>query len=88
MIAGASDSYPEYRIMKSAFVPYSCTSICGDAVTNPGEQCDDGNTNNEDACQNDCTIGTNISCESFRFGISPTTGTAPLSATAIRDSYN
>jgi len=31
-----------------------CT-VCGDSVVNDGEQCDDGNTNNTDTCQNDCT---------------------------------
>ncbi len=40
----------------------SCKTIiggkCGDNVKNGTEQCDDGNTNNNDACKNDCT--TNI----------------------------
>ncbi|GIU69523.1 MAG: hypothetical protein KatS3mg002_0759 [Candidatus Woesearchaeota archaeon] len=27
---------------------------CGDGVVNPGEECDDGNTNNHDACNNTC----------------------------------
>src|SRR3989338_2791228 len=30
-------------------------SICGDGRVDFGEQCDDGNTNNNDACKNDCT---------------------------------
>ena len=29
---------------------------CGDGVVQAGEQCDDGNTNNTDACKNDCTF--------------------------------
>lgn len=28
---------------------------CGDGTINPGEECDDGNRNNEDACRNNCT---------------------------------
>jgi cysteine-rich repeat protein len=29
--------------------------VCGDSITGPGEQCDDGNTVNTDACTNACT---------------------------------
>ena len=29
---------------------------CGDRVVDLGEQCDDGNTNENDACKNDCTL--------------------------------
>jgi cysteine-rich repeat protein len=29
---------------------------CGDGVTNPGEQCDDGNQNNGDGCEANCTV--------------------------------
>lgn len=29
-------------------------SQCGNGIKNSGEQCDDGNTNNEDSCRNDC----------------------------------
>jgi cysteine-rich repeat protein len=32
----------------------NCT-VCGDGVVNGGEACDDGNTNNADTCQNNCT---------------------------------
>jgi cysteine-rich repeat protein len=32
-------------------IPY-----CGDGVLDPGEQCDDGNTNNCDGCSNACTL--------------------------------
>ena len=28
---------------------------CGDGVVDPGEECDDGNTDNTDTCLNDCT---------------------------------
>jgi cysteine-rich repeat protein len=30
-------------------------NACGDGVVDPGEACDDGNSNNFDACRNDCT---------------------------------
>ncbi|HEY2772621.1 MAG TPA: DUF4215 domain-containing protein [Candidatus Binatia bacterium] len=29
---------------------------CGDGVTDPGEECDDGNNNDADGCTNSCTI--------------------------------
>ncbi|MBN2016055.1 DUF4215 domain-containing protein [Candidatus Dojkabacteria bacterium] len=29
---------------------------CGDGILHPGEECDDGNQNNDDECRNDCTI--------------------------------
>ena len=32
-----------------------CT-VCGDGIQNGGEQCDDGNTDDADACKNDCTL--------------------------------
>lgn len=32
------------------------TPICGNGIVEAGEQCDDGNTNNNDACSNACTI--------------------------------
>lgn len=31
--------------------------ICGDGVLSPGEDCDDGNTQNGDTCPSDCHIG-------------------------------
>jgi cysteine-rich repeat protein len=32
-----------------------CThAICGDSIVGPGETCDDGNTNNNDICNNLC----------------------------------
>ncbi len=34
-----------------------CMPVCGNGVVEMGEQCDDGNTNNNDACRNDCTRG-------------------------------
>ena len=31
------------------------SATCGNAMPNPGEQCDDGNANNNDGCRSDCT---------------------------------
>jgi cysteine-rich repeat protein len=31
-------------------------AVCGDGFLDPGEECDDGNTNDYDVCRNDCTI--------------------------------
>ncbi len=36
--------------------------VCGNGVKEPGEQCDDGNTSEADACDNSCQ---KTSCESF-----------------------
>ena len=33
----------------------NCT-YCGDGIENGGEACDDGNSNNDDDCRNDCTL--------------------------------
>lgn len=33
-----------------------CVARCGDGITAPGEQCDDGNASNNDACTNDCQL--------------------------------
>lgn len=30
------------------------TAVCGNGIVEPGEQCDDGNTNNDDSCNNQC----------------------------------
>jgi cysteine-rich repeat protein len=42
-----------------------CAPVCGNGATEPGEQCDDGNANNGDACANNCT--TNVVPTAFRF---------------------
>ena len=42
-----------------------CTPMCGNGIPEPGEGCDDGNTNNGDACANNCTP--NIVPTAFRF---------------------
>jgi cysteine-rich repeat protein len=37
----------------------NCTfRLCGDGFVNPqgGEECDDGNADDTDACRNDCTL--------------------------------
>ena len=33
----------------------SIPSVCGNNIVESGEECDDGNTNDNDACKNDCT---------------------------------
>ena len=34
----------------------SAYAVCGDGILDGGEECDDGDTNNYNACRNDCTI--------------------------------
>jgi cysteine-rich repeat protein len=42
-----------------------CVPRCGNGVMEAGEACDDGNTNNNDACSNTCTV--NTIATAFRF---------------------
>ncbi|MBI5489101.1 MAG: hypothetical protein HY905_17330 [Deltaproteobacteria bacterium] len=44
---------PDDAEMDAAPLP----SVCGDGVTDPGEECDDGNRLDNDVCRWDCTIG-------------------------------
>jgi cysteine-rich repeat protein len=41
-----------------------CQPVCGNGVVEGSEQCDDGNTNNNDGCRNNCTRPP----RAFRFG--------------------
>ena len=48
----------------------SCPGTCGDGIWDPGEDCDDGNTNNGDGCSAicrtepgcGCAVGVGCSC--------------------------
>ena len=40
--------------------PDAQPAVCGNGVVETGEQCDDGNDNNFDACSNDCIAATGI----------------------------
>ncbi len=50
---GASDfiSVAELRV----FAAFGQTAVCGDGVLDAGEECDDGNGDNSDACLDSCT---------------------------------
>ena len=39
-----------------------CISSCGNGVIDSGEECDDGNTLDDDGCSNACTIESNFVC--------------------------
>ena len=52
------------------------TFVCGDGVVGPGEQCDDGNTNDNDGCNQLCRITPIITC------LDPTVPADPLTCTA------
>jgi cysteine-rich repeat protein len=53
------------------------TFACGDAVVGPGEQCDDGNSDNNDGCNTECRIAPIISCGA------PSASADPESCTAM-----
>jgi hypothetical protein len=40
-----------------AKISFGKTPVCQDGVIDRGEECDDGNNNNDDACKNDCICG-------------------------------
>ena len=53
-------SAPTHAAFERCFIDLAaiCESVafCGDAILDPGEQCDDGNTNNGDGCNDICEI--------------------------------
>ena len=46
---------PPGSIVNGSVCDLNCTTGCGNGIVSGTEQCDDGNTNNNDACKNDCT---------------------------------
>ncbi len=55
----------DVRLVPSGFTCDSsnaCTSTCGDGIKAPDENCDDGNINNEDGCDESCQIELGYSC--------------------------
>jgi len=40
----------------------ACELLCGNGVANSGEECDDGNTANNDGCSSTCTIESGYAC--------------------------
>lgn len=40
----------------------ACEGTCGDSITVTGEDCDDGNTSDEDGCSSTCKLESNSYC--------------------------
>ncbi len=59
------------------------TYDCGDGVTGPGEECDDGNTNGNDGCNDSCRISPIITCSSPTVSADPNTCDADIACDAI-----
>ncbi len=60
MIASRSDCFAGGVYVQSQI---TCPlPVCGNGMQEHGEQCDDGNSTNDDSCRNDCTSTT---CETF-----------------------
>jgi len=59
------------------------TFVCGDGVVGPGEQCDDGNTNDNDGCNQLCRITPIITCLDPTVPADPVTCTAAVACDAI-----
>jgi cysteine-rich repeat protein len=47
---------PPGSVVNGNICDANCTMGCGNGIVSGTEQCDDGNTNNNDACKNDCTL--------------------------------
>jgi cysteine-rich repeat protein len=56
----------DLRACRAVGVPAECT-YCGDGIKNNGEQCDDGNSINDDDCSNDCKSTTEAICRTPGF---------------------
>ena len=65
----------------TGYIGQSCDQaigVCGDGLVNPGEECDDGNADNLDGCDNGCRIEANFRCESVpRSDVKQVDGVAP-----------
>lgn len=57
--------------------------ICGDGTVGPGEQCDDGNANENDGCNQACRISPIITCSSPTVSADPDTCTAEIACDVI-----
>jgi penicillin amidase len=56
---------------------------CGNAVVDPGEECDDGNAVDSDGCTGACSVGPVITCLSPSAPADPQTCSAEFACTAI-----
>src|SRR3989344_4069232 len=70
----------------SPSTPPSSPAVCGDGVTTPPEQCDDGNTANDDSCTTTCTLTGNkaalvIIAESVEYSLDSTNQNVKVTAT-------
>ena len=65
----------------TGYIGQSCDQaigVCGDGLLNPGEECDDGNADNLDGCDNGCRIEANFRCEGVpRSDVKQVDGVAP-----------
>jgi cysteine-rich repeat protein len=65
-----------YDSLSATGFTHLCSSAaCGNGVTEPGEQCDDGNIVNGDGCSATCQYETNT-CSDLCAGVVPASGTA------------
>lgn len=59
------------------------TFRCGDAVVGPGEECDDGNANNNDGCNQACLVTPIVTCNSPVVPADPQTCTAGIGCSVV-----
>ncbi len=74
-LAIIASGFPYDSLAPTGFTHLCTTAACGNGVTEPGEQCDDGNVLNGDGCSATCQFESN-SCGDICSGIVPVSGTA------------
>jgi len=64
---------PSYSTSSAGFISLF---VCGNGITDPGEQCDDGNLSNTDGCTTQCTLAAyDIAVSSVPFGFQRSSST-------------
>ena len=61
-ICGASTDCGTCSAGESCNATGQCVVLCGNGIIDPGEQCDDGNTNSGDGCSLTCTLEAGWEC--------------------------
>ena len=79
----------EYKQLPISLADVDATAVateeyaCGDGVVGPGEQCDDGNANNADGCNDACRLVPTITCGNPSASADAQTCTASIACEAI-----
>jgi penicillin amidase len=72
----------------NAIAVETVTLACGDGVPGPGEECDDGNSNNADGCTDSCLIAPTIACDGPSVPAPSQTCSADIACDAVATCLN